>query len=213
MDHLPHGGCRGHPRLRARTTVSAGTGSRSPSISTPSMRRLTRSTSRRRFRTPRCASSPWAQRGIDHAEVPDRRRDRPDGAARGRGDRGGRGRIHHVARRATTSRRTAASPRRSRPRIAELLGIASAIGRTGKGVFEINVDTVDVERRPRAHAPHLRGERAPAVGRPAAAPRPAGSTPTGGSSRASKRARATVWSCAVKRLPARPDSSCRSADG
>ena len=84
------------------------------------------------------------ERGIDHAERPTEAEIAADGPAGRRSHRGRRRRLHVVP---------IAEPRRLRRPAhavvlggdAELLGIAEAIGRTGKGVFEINVDTADVE--------------------------------------------------------------------
>ena len=84
------------------------------------------------------------QRGIDHSEVPTE----PEVALMGRlaAEAVEAGALGFSTSR---SRNHAASDGRITPTysagVSELLGIADAIGRTGKGVFEMNLDTVDVE--------------------------------------------------------------------
>ena len=86
---------RGHPRSPRWRKGSSGDGSRSPSTSTCSRRGAGRSTSAPSSPTAPLRPYVMGARGGD--DDGNRRRSRRDGAARARGDRGGRVRLHHVA--------------------------------------------------------------------------------------------------------------------
>jgi len=84
------------------------------------------------------------ERGVDHAEVPTAAEVATMGALAAEAiDAGALGFT------TSRSRNHVASDGRLTPSLSagegELLGVAAAIGRTGKGVFEINVDTADVD--------------------------------------------------------------------
>ena len=103
----------------------------------------------------------------------------------------------------TTSRSTAAYTPRLTATSDELLGIARAIGATGKGVFEVVADLDDLAERVRHPALDGRDRPPTAVDHHAAAGRASRSTPTAGSSSWSPRPTATASRSAARWRPGR----------